>query len=144
MSERKVSASRIIAASPEQVFDILADPAKHRAIDGSGSVRDTRAPEGTRLGLGSRFGMTMKLGVPYAITNEVVEFEEGRLIAWRHFGGHRWRWELEPVDGGTKVSETFDWSTAKSPVALEIMRIPARNARSIEASLERLDRLFSD
>ncbi|MEX2659919.1 MAG: SRPBCC family protein [Acidimicrobiales bacterium] len=144
MSERRVSASRVIAARPEQVFDVLADPAKHQAIDGSRSVRGTRAPEGTRLRLGSRFGMTMKLGVPYAVTNEVVEFEENRLIAWRHFGGHRWRWELEPAEGGTKVSETFDWSTARSPVALEIMRIPARNARSIEASLERLDRLFSD
>lgn len=144
MSERTVSASRIIAASPEQVFEVLADPAKHHAIDGSGSVRGSRAPEGTRLGLGSRFGMTMKLGVPYAITNEVVEFEEGRLIAWRHFGGHRWRWELEPVGDGTKVSETFDWSTARSPVALEIMRVPARNARSIAASLERLDRLLRD
>jgi hypothetical protein len=88
--------------------------------------------------------MAMKLRVPYGITNEVVEFEEGRLIAWRHFGGHRWRWELEPVEGGTKVTETFDWSTSRSPVALEVMRIPARNRRAIEATLERLEAHLKD
>ncbi len=139
MSERTVSASKVVTAPPEAVFDLLADPSAHALIDGSGTVKGTRAPSGTRLGLGSRFGMTMRVGVPYAISNEVVEFEEGRLIAWRHFGGHRWRWELEPVEGGTKVTETFDWSTARSPVALEVMRIPARNARAIRATLDRLE-----
>jgi uncharacterized protein YndB with AHSA1/START domain len=139
MSERSVSASRVIAVPPEAIWELLVDPAAHALIDGSGTVKGTRAPSGTRLGLGARFGMTMRVGVPYAISNEVVEFEEGRLIAWRHFGGHRWRWRLEPVEGGTEVTETFDWSTAKSPVALEVMRIPARNARSITATLDRLE-----
>jgi uncharacterized protein YndB with AHSA1/START domain len=139
MSERRVSASKVVAAPPEVVFELLADPAQHALIDGSGTVKGTRAPSGTRLSLGARFGMSMRVGVPYAISNEVVEFEEGRLIAWRHFGGHRWRWELEPVEGGTRVTETFDWSTAKSPVALEVMRMPARNARSIRATLDRLE-----
>ncbi len=90
-SERTISASRVIAAPAEKVFDALADPAAHAVIDGSGTVKGTKAPPGTRLALGERFGMSMKLGVPYGISNEVVEFEEGRLIAWRHFGGHRWR-----------------------------------------------------
>jgi uncharacterized protein YndB with AHSA1/START domain len=139
MSERSVSASKVIAAPPEAIWELLVDPASHALIDGSGTVKGTRAPSGTRLSLGDRFGMTMRVGVPYAISNEVVEFEEGRLIAWRHFGGHRWRWELEPVEGGTRVTETFDWSTAKSPVALEVMRMPARNARSIRATLDRLE-----
>lgn len=139
MDERQVSATRVVSATPERVFDLLADPAAHALIDGSGTVRGTKAPSGTRLALGARFGMSMKLGVPYGISNEVVEFEEGRLIAWRHFGGHRWRWQLQPVDGGTSVTETFDWSTARSPVALEVMRVPARNKRSIEATLDRLE-----
>jgi uncharacterized protein YndB with AHSA1/START domain len=129
----------VIPVPPEQVFDLLADPTRHATIDGSGTVKGSRDPAGTRLALGSRFGMSMRLGVPYAITNEVVEFEEGRRIAWRHLGGHRWRWELEPVEGGTKVTETFDWSTSRSPIAIEIMRIPSRNARSIEATLARLE-----
>ena len=138
MEARRISVTRVVDAPPERVFDVLADPAAHPLIDGSGTVKETKAPSGTRLALGSRFGMAMKLGVPYAIVNEVVEFEEGRLIAWRHFGGHRWRFELQPVEGGTAVTETFDWSTSRSPIALEVMRVPARNKRSIEATLERL------
>lgn len=138
MAAREISVTRVVDAPPERVFDVLADPAAHPLIDGSGTVKETKAQGGTRLALGSRFGMAMKLGVPYGIVNEVVEFEEGRLIAWRHFGGHRWRWELEPVDDGTAVTETFDWSTSRSPIALEVMRVPARNKRSIEATLERL------
>jgi hypothetical protein len=36
----------------------------------------------------------------------VVEFEQ---TAQSVTGGHRWRYELRPVDGGTEVTETFDW-----------------------------------
>ncbi len=139
MEQRQIAASRVIAEPASRIFDVLADPAAHSLIDGSGTVRATKAPAGTRLALGARFPMSMKLRVPYGITNEVVEFEEGRLIAWRHFGGHRWRWQLEPVEDGTKVTETFDWSTSRSPVALEVMRVPARNRRAMEATLERLE-----
>ena len=142
MSDRQVSGSRTIPAPPEAIFELLVDPSKHPEIDGSGTVRASREEQGTRLALGSRFGMAMRLGVPYGISNEVVEFEEGRRIAWRHFGGHRWRWELEPVPGGTRVTETFDWSTSKSPVGLEVIRVPARNAKAIEATLDRLEERF--
>lgn len=136
---RQVSAERVVAAPAERVFEVLADPAQHPAIDGSGSVRASRTAEPERLALGARFGMSMRIGLPYAITNVVVEFEEGRRIAWRHFGGHRWRWELEPVDGGrTRVTETFDWSTSHAPWLLELAGAPARNRRAIEATLDRL------
>ena len=45
--------------------------------------------------LGDRFGMDMKLGVPYRMSSTVVEYEADRLLAWAHFGGHRWRYELD-------------------------------------------------
>ena len=109
---KSVSVQRVIAAPPEKIFDVLADPAQHPVIDGSGTVKSTRGQEPDRLELGTKFGMSMRLGIPYAITNTVVEFDDNRLIAWRHFGGHRWRYELEPVDAGTRVRETYDWSTA--------------------------------
>ncbi|WP_285658783.1 SRPBCC family protein, partial [Helicobacter bizzozeronii] len=123
---RKVSVSRVIAADPATIFDVLADPAQHAAIDGSGTVRHSRGnPE--RLHLGATFSMDMKMGVPYFVKNKVVEFDEGRLIAWQHFGKHRWRYELEPVEGGTRVTETFDWSTARSPWFIEKMGYPEKH-----------------
>src|SRR5215207_9936017 len=61
-----VSVERIIPAAPEKIFDLLADPARHRDIDGSGTVRDAKAGS-ERLTLGSTFGMAMKMGIPYSM-----------------------------------------------------------------------------
>ncbi len=132
-----MSVERVINASPEAIFDLLADPRQHPVIDGSGTVRGMRdAPE--RLHLGDKFGMSMRRGIPYRIRSRVVEYEENRRIAWAPPGKHRWRYELEPTDGGTKVTETFDWSTAISPRFIELMKYPEKHPRSMEQTLERL------
>ena len=138
MSDQVVSESRVISAAPEVIFDLLADPSRHAVFDGSGTVRASRPDAPSRLTLGAQFGMDMKMGVPYRMTNTVVEFEENRRIGWRHVGGHVWRYELEPVEGGTKVTESFDMTTAKSPLLLRLLRAPQRNRESIRATLERL------
>jgi uncharacterized protein YndB with AHSA1/START domain len=138
---RSVSVERVIAAPPEKIFDVLADPQQHPVIDGSGTVQHTRGEEPARLVLGSKFGMSMRIGIPYSITNTVVEFDENRLIAWRHFGGHRWRYELEPSDGGTRVRETYDWSTAILGTRLYIVTMgwPKRAEKAMTETLQRLD-----
>lgn len=134
---RSLSRSVVVSAPAGQVFDLLATPQRHPEIDGSDSVKGRlRGPR--RLSAGARFGMRMKVGVPYVITNRVVEFEEGRRIAWRHFGRHIWRYELEPVPEGTRVTETFDWAGALAPQLLELTGYPQRNAVSIEKTLVRL------
>ena len=138
---RVVSASIDVDAPAATVFAILADPRQHARIDGSGSVRElVSGPD--RLERGAEFGMDMKLfGLPYKIRNRVVEFEEGRLIAWRHFGGHRWRYELAPTaDGGTEVVETFDYSRYKglAKAFIELLGFPVRNRAGIEGTLRRL------
>jgi uncharacterized protein YndB with AHSA1/START domain len=136
--KRSVQAQRVIAAKPDAIFDVLADPSRHAEIDGSGSVQKAKEGNPERLALGAKFGMDMKVGVPYSIKNEVVEFEEDRRIAWRHAGHHIWRYELEPIDAGTRVTETFDWATSRAPWALELMRVPERNRKAMEATLVRL------
>ena len=83
----------------------------------------------------------MKLfGVPYKMRNTVVEFEEGRRIAWRHFGGHRWRYVLEPTESGTRVTESFDYSMYAAPqrLLIEGLRFPARNRAGIAGTLAKL------
>jgi hypothetical protein len=102
-------------------------------------VKGSRDTTPARLSLGATFGMDMKMGAPYKITNTVVEFEEGRRIAWRHFGGHVWRYILEPqADGTTKVTEQFDWTTSKSKIGLRLMGAPKRNKKAMVATLDRL------
>jgi uncharacterized protein YndB with AHSA1/START domain len=143
MSDRKVSRTVLVAASPEEIFDLLADPRRHPELDGSGTL--TGKPTGPeRLSKGAKFGMSMqKHGVPYRITNTVVEFDEGRRIAWRHFHRHVWSWELRPVDAGTEVTETFDWGPSLAPWAIEWAKFPAQNAHGIEETLARLQKRFA-
>lgn len=138
MTDRTVSVSRVIPAPPEKIFEILSSPAGHAAIDGSGTVLAARDGQPERLVLGSTFGMNMKMGLRYRMQNTVVEYEENRRIAWQHFGKHRWRYDLEPVDGGTRVTETFDWSTARSPKFIELMGYPKKHVPNMERTLERL------
>lgn len=81
----------------------------------------------------------MKLGMPYRVRSKVKEFEVNRTIAWSHFGGHRWRWQLEPADGGaTRVTETYDQSTAVFPPGLRIAGFPKRHERNVARSVANL------
>src|SRR5262249_60831366 len=94
-----------------------------------------------RRSSGRKFGMSRRPGIRYAIPTTVVEFEDTRLIAWRPFGGHRGRYELEPAGDGTRVRETYDWSTAIPPTRLYIAVSgwPKRAEEAMTQTLERLD-----
>lgn len=144
MSAYLVSESRVIAADPQRLFDLVADPAMHPVMDGSGTVKAARGDAQPRLTLGATFGMDMRMGAPYKITNTVVEFEEGRRIAWRHFNGHVWRYTFEPVDGGTKVTEEWDARPAKNRFFLKLSGFPERNRKGIVATLAKLEDLATD
>ncbi|MBA3529148.1 MAG: SRPBCC family protein [Propionibacteriaceae bacterium] len=133
-------ATRIIPAPAKEIFELLARPAQHALIDGSGTVQDVQDRTPQRLSAGAKFGMQMHWGLPYKILNEVVEFDEGRRIAWRHFGGHVWRYLLAPVDAtSTRVTEQFDPTGARSPLFLKLIGANQRNQRSINQTLERLE-----
>ena len=143
MTSEHISASRVIAADPQELFDLVADPSMHPVFDGSGSVRGVRGGS-RKLAMGDRFTTSMRLGVPYIISNRVVEYEEGRRIAWAHIGGWRWRYEFEPVDEGTLVTETFDWSTSLAKPYIRAVGWGPRNERNMERTLERLDAYVSN
>ncbi len=144
--DRKVTVgSRVIAANQQEIFDLLADPSQHATIDGSDTVLQTRDSSPERLYKGARFGMNMKMMVPYIMSSTVSEFEEPSLIEWHHFGGHRWRYELEPAGKGTRVTESFDWGRARIPAKLyEAVGYPDRHRASIDRTLERIERHFAD
>jgi uncharacterized protein YndB with AHSA1/START domain len=134
-----VTETRVIAAPRQALFDLVADPAMHPRIDGSGTVRAQAADGPPRLGPGVRFGMSMRMGLPYRTMNRVVAFEEGRVVAWAHFSRAVWRWEFRDVDGGTEVTEHFDWSGAR--VRWFMRRFAPGNRVAMRRSLERLERL---
>lgn len=102
------SARIVINAPASAIFEILSRPSLHPKIDGSNSVKALNwGPE--RLTLGSKFGMNMKIGFKYRITNTVVEYKEDELIGWRHLGRWIWRYELRALGPNqTEVTESFD------------------------------------
>ncbi|TIC82905.1 SRPBCC family protein [Nocardioides sp. GY 10127] len=146
-----VQSSIVVQAPASVVFDIVADPRQHARIDGSGTVLgDADGPD--RLALGDTFGMGMRLGVGYRTRNTVVEHEPDRLIAWRHVGLHRWRYELEELPaedahdaqdaGGPRCRVTETWDDSRYPaagrLALRLLGYPSKNLRAIEETLRRL------
>ncbi|MCR8671904.1 SRPBCC family protein [Agrococcus sp. HG114] len=139
---RVVQASRIIAAPADAIFEQIADPARQPAWDGNDNLRS--APEGQRVrAVGDVFSMTLSQGA--VRENHVVEFEEGRRIAWKpaEVGtppiGHLWRWELEPEDGGTRVTHTYDWTELHDERRLE--RARSTRPANLLASIDRLAQL---
>jgi uncharacterized protein YndB with AHSA1/START domain len=104
----RTTAARIVISAPaEKIFDLIADPRSHQLFDGSGTIQKSISGP-NRLSLGAKFGMGMKIKVPYRITNKVVAFEEGKKISWSHLMKWTWTYELQDLgDGKTQVTETF-------------------------------------
>jgi uncharacterized protein YndB with AHSA1/START domain len=141
---------RFIPAPADAIFELLAHPARHRDIDGSGTVRDADESS-TRLSLGATFGMSMKAGLGYRMENEVIEFEEGRRIAWqprpsirfmrRFAGGRIWRYELTPTEGGTTVRES--WDISQEVHAKMVRPLRGTTVKAMAATLERIEQVLS-
>jgi uncharacterized protein YndB with AHSA1/START domain len=143
---RVVSASREIAAGPEKIFELIADPAQQPRWDGNDNLAE--APAGQRIHrTGDTFVMTTTAGK--VRENHVVEFDEGRRVAWtpaepgQSPPGHLWRWELEPIDASrTRVTHTYDWSRLTD--AKRLPRARDTTADKLRASLDRLAALAED
>lgn len=136
-----VSVTKLIPTDRQWLFDLVADPAQHPLIDGSGSVKAVRPGGPRRLSLGAAFSMDMHLAADYRIRNTVVEFDEPSLIGWRHFNGHIWRYRFTEVPGGTEVTEEWDARGARNRLVLVLLRFPQRNRAGMTATLDRLAEL---
>ena len=137
---RVVSASRDISAGAGEIFELIADPAQQPQWDGNDNL--AHAPDGQRVRrVGDVFLMELTKGE--VRENRVIEFEEGRRIAWTPAPpgaappGHLWRWELDPIDTSlTRVTHTYDWSSLTDES--RIRRARATTAEKLQASVDRL------
>ncbi|MEV0245638.1 SRPBCC family protein [Nocardia sp. NPDC050712] len=135
-----VIASREIAAPAAAIFELIADPARQPEWDGNDNLAE--APVGQRVrDAGAVFSMTLTNG--HVRDNTVVEFEEGRRIAWnpsepgKEPPGHLWRWELEPLDENrTLVTHSYDWTRLTDETRLP--RARATTPDKLQASVDRL------
>jgi uncharacterized protein YndB with AHSA1/START domain len=145
MSGDRSSASveRVIHAPASAIFELLADPAGHERIDGSGSVQGARGGS-KRLSLGDTFSVRMKSGVPDVSSNKVIEFEQDRRIAWQQTLGRQiWRYELTPVEGGTLVRETFDGTKYLGRPLLGVLGVIPKHRVNMARTLDRIEELLT-
>ncbi len=160
VAEPSISVSRDIAAPAGRIFFVLAHPAAHPDVDGTGMLRS--APDDVVISkVGDVFAMNMfndEMG-DYVMENRVVEFEPDRRIVWDPVmrsidkpefqsdvgepADHQWGWQLEPLDASrTRVTEFFDCS--RSPEWLQkAVKGGERWRPAIEASLDSLERLIA-
>lgn len=144
-------ATRTIAASPAEVFAVLADPTRHRDTEPGDWVRDAIDTHPI-TGVGQMFAVNMFLeaaGGHYVMHNVVSEFESDRTIAWlpgqlddagRHGpGGWWWRYDLQPNGSGTDVTLTYDWSGTEQGFR-DAADVPVFGPEFIEESLAALQR----
>ncbi len=144
-TDTSIVVDEVVDADPARLFELLADPASHQDIDGSGMVRS--APDAQPVtAVGQVFVMDMRQpGRDYQMANHVTAFEPGRLIEWKpaRVGsdpvGMIWRWELEPAgEGRTRVIHTYDWSAITDPAILARVTLPRVPASDLERSVQRL------
>ncbi|HKE71617.1 MAG TPA: SRPBCC family protein [Nocardioidaceae bacterium] len=137
---RVVSTTREVSAGAAQIFELIADPAEQPRWDGNDNLAEAAPGQRVRA-VGDVFLMTLSGG--NIRENRIVEYEEGRRIAWRPSEpggrppGHLWRWELEPIDASrTKVTHTYDWTELTDEG--RFARARATTADRLQTSLDRL------
>lgn len=147
-------ATTAVNAPSDVVFDVLADPSTHAAIDGTGWVRESL--DGKRL---TKTGQIFRMAMyhdnhpdkNYEMANRVEIFDRPRAIAWQpgqgpddanlEFGGWFWHYDLKPVGSAqTEVTLTYDWS-AVPPFLREHIQFPPFGPEHLDNSLTHLAEL---
>ncbi len=148
MSENKITVERTINASSDHIFELLSNPERHVALDGSGFVKSDEKSNRIQQ-VGDVFTMNMEgphMGGEYQTENHVVGFDPNKLLAWKTAPagaeppGWQWVWELESEGSdATRVRHTYDWDAVTDQGLLDQIGFPLVSQEQLEGTLVRLD-----
>jgi uncharacterized protein YndB with AHSA1/START domain len=136
-----------ISAPPEQLWAIVADPARHPELAGSGEPQETWLLTDGPLATGSRFKSRQKIGlIRYESVSLVEACAPPRLVRWSVRGRSEWEFRFEPSAGGTLVTHSHRVRSAGRPVLRQLLSVIyvrrlRRNARGMAQTLHNLARL---
>ena len=156
ISPLRASGSVVVDAAPEALYEFIADMPSVGEISaqctGGVWVSDAR-------GVGALFVGSNTWGdTTWTATMRVAVADPGREFAWENLGAAdapaaddapglvRWGYTFEPVDGGTRVEET--WRILQAYPELEAgeaglpERLPQQMGRAIEKTLAKLKAKF--
>lgn len=158
-TSKKLQASKVISAPPDEIFALLADPNRHAELDGAGMIRGVEGDIPPIAGIGQVFTMNMHaddLG-DYRMINAVTSYVAGARVGWApkvdptcelyeklgdmDASGHTYTYDLRAVDGGTQVTSTYDWTGVKDPKFEELC--PRVSQEQLAATLDKLDATVS-
>ena len=148
MSETKIVVERTVNVPSPKIFEVLSNPERHVALDGSGFVRSAEKTDRIQ-GTGEVFTMNMAgdhMGGEYQTENHVTGFDANKLIAWKTAPagqeppGWEWMWELEPHGSdSTLVRHTYDWSGVTDQDLLKQIGFPLVTEQQLDDTLVRLE-----
>lgn len=103
-----ISASVELAAPPETVWELVSDVS--RMSDWSPECRKIVVLGSPKQGLGTTLlGLNRRGWAMWPTTSKVVRFEPGKAVAWKtRESGATWTYELQPEDGGTRLTGRRD------------------------------------
>lgn len=154
-SSKQLQASKTISAPADQIFALLADPSRHTELDDSGMLRGPKGDAKPIAAVGQTFTMNMHNDMleDYRMVNTVTSYEPDSRIGWGpaidptcesaakvagiEVGGHTYTYDLRPVDGGTEVTQTYDWSAVKDPKFEEMF--PLVSQEQLAGTLDKID-----
>ncbi|MGW7069112.1 SRPBCC family protein [Streptomyces sp. NPDC054855] len=154
VDQEYVSATLTVDAPAADVFAVLADPATHSAIDGTGWVQ--KPVDRAQL---TEEGQIFRMGMyhpdhpdgDYQVANKVEVLDPPRSIGWLtgeekeggrlEFGGWIWRYDLTPLGPSrTEVTLTYDW-TAVPQFIRDYLDFPMFGPEHLTNSLHHLAEL---
>ena len=152
MDDTKITVERVIPASTDAIFDVLSNPERHVALDGSGFIRSTQGAQRIKA-VGDVFTMNMDgphMGGEYQTDNHVTGYADNALLAWQTAPagteppGWEWVWEL-PAQGpdSTLVRHTYDWSKVTDKALLAKVKFPLVTQDQLDDTLVKLDEAVS-
>ncbi|GAA3224953.1 SRPBCC family protein [Pseudonocardia petroleophila] len=158
-TDKKLQASKVIAAPADTIFALLSDPNQHSALDGAGSIQGVEGSTPPISGIGQVFTMNMQaddLG-EYRMVNSVTAFVPGARVGWApkvdptcelaeklegmEASGHTFTYDLREVDGGTEVTSVYDWTGVKDPQFEKMF--PRVSQEQLAGTLDRLESAVS-
>jgi len=153
-TSRKLQASKVIDAPADKIFALLSDPSRHVDLDDAGMVRGPEGDAPPIGGIGQVFTMNMHqdaLG-DYRMVNTVTAYQPTSRIGWApamdpscdlasklgdmDASGHTFTYDLAEVDGGTRVTQTYEWMSVHDEEFLKLF--PVVSEKDLGATLDRI------
>jgi hypothetical protein len=153
-TSRKLQASKVIDAPADVIFALLADPNRHQELDDAGMIRGVEGDAPPIKGIGQIFAMNMNQAAmgDYRMINTVTAYVPDARIGWAptldpscdlaeklgdmDASGHTYTYDLHEVEGGTEVTQTYEWMSVKDPKFLEMF--PVVSQEQLAGTLDRI------